>query len=308
VSVEWIRERWYVDADFGTTFWHDHVFGLDGWGHGFYSTFIAEPPRSTYHDPMTGKEVRSGPVADIHTMEPVSAHIRGSFREIVTQVMDSNPRTSELVTADNPQARVGAVSVDGTPSAVYPAKLNMSPMKFLNGGEATTGGGYNMRVEPLSVRLANNPDPSQLFSSLIHGDPETPMLRAYLGDPIVVRLIEGSANEVHSWHISGHWFPMERYSKDSIPRSSLHVVIGERYDAAIPAAGGPQQMAGDYPYYSGRASHFLEGSWGLFRVLDKADATLKPLPGREEIPQSAKSVCPAGAPTRRFATTRGRLV
>jgi hypothetical protein len=194
--------------------------------------------------------------------------------------MDSNPRTAELITADNPQARVGAISVDGTPTVVYPAKLNMSPLKFLNGGEATTGGGYNMRVEPLSVRLANNPDPSQLFSSLIHGDPETPMLRAYLGDPIVVRLIEGSANEVHSWHISGHWFPMERYSKNSIPRSSLHVVIGERYDAAIPAAGGPQQMAGDYPYYSGRASHFAEGSWGLFRVLDKADATLKPLPGR----------------------------
>jgi len=300
VSVEWIRERWYVDADFGTTFWHDHVFGLDGWGHGFYSTFIAEPPRSTYHDPMTGKEVRSGPVADIHTLEPVSAHIRGSFREIVTQVMDSNPRTAELITADNPQVRVGAISVDGTPTAVYPAKLNLSPMKFLNGGEATTGGGYNMRVEPLSVRLANNPDPSQLFSSLIHGDPETPMLRAYLGDPIVVRLIEGSANEVHSWHISGHWFPMERYSKNSIPRSSLHVVIGERYDAAIPAAGGPQQMAGDYPYYSGRASHFVEGSWGLFRVLDKADATLRPLPGREEIPQSAKSVCPSDAPVKTF--------
>ena len=141
VSVEWIRERWYVDADFGTTFWHDHVFGLDGWGHGFYSTFIAEPPRSTYHDPMTGKEVRSGPVADIHTLEPVSAHIRGSFREIVTQVMDSNPRTAELITADNPQVRVGAISVDGTPTAVYPAKLNLSPMKFLNGGEATTGEG-----------------------------------------------------------------------------------------------------------------------------------------------------------------------
>ena len=60
-------------------------------------------------------------------------------------------------------------------------------MWFLNGGEATTGSGYSMRVEPLSVRLANNPDPSKLFSSLIHGDPGTPMLRAYLGDPIVVR-------------------------------------------------------------------------------------------------------------------------
>ena len=59
-------------------------------------------------------------------------------------------------------------------------------------------------------------------------------------------------------------------------------------------------MAGDYMYYSGRASHFAEGSWGLFRVLDKADATLQPLPGRKEIPQSAKSVCPADAPVKSF--------
>ena len=35
-------------------------------------------------------------------------------------------------------------------------------------------------------------------------------------------------------------------------------------------------------------------------MLDKADATLKPLPGREEIPQSAKSVCPANAPVKTF--------
>ncbi|MCE7977754.1 MAG: hypothetical protein DYH03_11545 [Nitrospira sp. NTP1] len=237
VSVEWIRERWYVDADFGTTFWHDHVYGLDGWGHGFYSTFIAEPPRSTYHDPVTGKELRSGPVADIHTTEPVSAHITGSFREIVTQVMDSNPRTAELITSDNPQARVGAISVDGTPSAVYPAKLNTSPMGFLNGGEATTGGGYNMRVEPLSVRLANNGDPSLLFSSRVHGDPETPILRAYLGDPIVVRLIEGSANEVHSWHISGHWFPMDCGRQlGTVPRAGQ---TGPDVEAAAWPGGNP---------------------------------------------------------------------
>ena len=53
-SVEFIRERWYVDADLGTVYWHDHVFGTDTWGHGLFSAFITEPPRSTYHDPVTG--------------------------------------------------------------------------------------------------------------------------------------------------------------------------------------------------------------------------------------------------------------
>ena len=43
------------------------------------------------------------------------------------------------------------------------------------------------------MRLAQNPDPSKLFVSGIHGDPGTPLLRAYLGDPILVRALVGSA-------------------------------------------------------------------------------------------------------------------
>ncbi|HLB02304.1 MAG TPA: multicopper oxidase domain-containing protein, partial [Nitrospiria bacterium] len=194
-SVEFVRYRWYPDVDLGIVFWHDHVFGLDGWGHGLFGSTVIEPPGSTYHDPTTGKEVRTGQVADIHTTDPVSAQVKGSFREVVMWVVDSNPRTAELITSDNPMA--GRPSVDGTPSAKYLPKMNKSAMMYLNGGEATTGGGYGMRAEPLSVRLANNPDPSKLFSSKGHGDPGTPLIRAYLSDPIVVRLQESSANEVH---------------------------------------------------------------------------------------------------------------
>jgi len=297
-SPEFVRYRWYPDVDLGIVFWHDHVFGLDGWGHGLFGSTVVEPPRSTYHDPATGKEVRSGPVADIRTTDPVAHNVKGSFRELVMHVVDSNPRAAELITADNPMA--GRPSVDGTPSAKYLPKMNVSPMKFLNGGEATTGSAYGMRVEPLSIRLANNPDPSQLFVSKVHGDPGTPLLRAYLGDPIVVRYQQTSANEAHIWHVSGHWFPLERYNADSKPRNSMHIVIGERHNLVIPAAGGPQKMAGDYLYYSGRASHFAEGAWGIIRVQDKLDKSLQPLPSREEIPASAKDLCPADAPVKSF--------
>ena len=300
VSVEFTRQRLYVDADTGTVFWHDHVFGTDTWGHGLFSALITEPPSSTYHDPVTGQEIRSGPIADIHTSEPVSAHIRGSFREVMMHIMDSNARTAELITADNPQAKIGAVSVDGPPSHKFPARINKSPLWFLNGGEATTGSGYGMRVEPLSIRLANNTDPSKLFVSAVHGDPGTPLLRAYLGDPILVRALVGSTNEAHTWHVTGHWFPMERYAPTAMPRSTIHLAIAERYDPAIPAAGGPQKMAGDYLYYSGRASHFSEGSWGIIRVYDELREDLKPLPSREQIEKSATSVCPAEAPVKTF--------
>ena len=62
-------------------------------------------------------------------------------------------------------------------------------------------------------------------------------------------------------------------SMTAMPRSTIHLAIGERYDPAIPAAGGPQKQAGDYLYYSGRASHFAEGSWGIFRVFDELQGT-----------------------------------
>lgn len=298
VSVEFVRYRWYPDVDLGIVFWHDHVFGLDSWAHGLFGSTVVEPPGSTYHDPITGRPIRSGLMADIHTTEPVSAQVKGSFREAVLHIMDSNPRTAELLTADNPMA--GRQTVIGTPSAKYPARMNKSPMTFLNGSEATTGGGFGMRVEPLSVRLENNPDPSKLFSSQIHGDPDTPIVRAYLGDPIVIRALETSANEIHTWHVSGHGFLAERYNPNAMVRNTIQIGIAERYDLVLPAAGGPQRMAGDYLYYSGRASHFSEGSWGIIRVLDKSDKTLRPLPGREEIPVSAFSVCPENGPVKSF--------
>ncbi|HZS10650.1 MAG TPA: multicopper oxidase domain-containing protein, partial [Nitrospirales bacterium] len=68
VTVEFVRQRFWVDADVGTVFWHDHAFGATTWPHGGFGTIIAEPVGSTYHDPKTGKEIRSGPVADIRTV------------------------------------------------------------------------------------------------------------------------------------------------------------------------------------------------------------------------------------------------
>jgi hypothetical protein len=78
-SVEYARYRWYPDVDLGIVFWHDHVFGLDSWGHGLFGSTIVEPPGSTYHDNHR-KDVRSGLVVDIHTTDPVSAR-PNSFRK-----------------------------------------------------------------------------------------------------------------------------------------------------------------------------------------------------------------------------------
>ena len=224
VSTEFVRYRWYPDAQFGTSYFHDHVDAIHSWRHGLLGALIAEPPGSTYHDPRTGAELSSGPIADIHTDAKISNDITGSFRELALFIQDDNK---------------------------------------LNAVGRSTGSGYNLRAEPLDSRSG---DPALLFSSQAHGDPETPILEANVGDPIVVRSLVGATNDMHTVHIDGHWFRSEALSDLSPPIDTIHLGISERYDLSIPAAGGPQRQPGDYLYYSGRTFKLREGSWGLLRV------------------------------------------
>jgi FtsP/CotA-like multicopper oxidase with cupredoxin domain len=249
--------------------------------------------------------VRSGNVVDIHTTEVVSSQVTGSFREFVMQIQDSNPVTETQVIAgtvvnpppEDPSAKPNTINALGSMDSW---SLPTNVFSYLNGGDRTSGGSFGMRVEPLHRRLANNDDASQLFSSVSHGDPDTPLVHAYLGDPIVIRALAEAANESHVIHVQGHYFPLERFLTGARPHSSVHLAIAERYDLVIPAAGGPQRMAGDYMYHSARLSHFGEGMWGLIRVEDKLRKGLQPLPMRRTIPRSAKRVCPADAPLKRF--------
>ncbi|MFO0698328.1 MAG: hypothetical protein U0236_03800 [Nitrospira sp.] len=305
VTVEFVRQRFWVDADVGTVFWHDHALGRVTWGHGGFGTIIAEPVGSTYHDPTTGKEIRSGPLADIHTNEPIGYGVNGSFRELMVQVHDSLPHTVNLVTAGNPPDQPIDVALEGgkTVSFPMPEKIAMTPMPFLNGGTHTTGSGLNFRAEPVASRLKGNPDASKIFSSAVHGDPETPMLRAYLGDTLVFRLLQTMTNESMVWTLSGHTFLTERYAGDANRKNSIHIGIAERYDLVVPQAGGPRLRPGDYLHFNGRSSKFSEGAWGILRVLDKEQSDLQKLPagssGRNEIPPPLP-VCPADAPVKTF--------
>ena len=259
VSVEFVRYRWYPDVQFGTAYFHDHVDALTSWQHGLFGALIAEPPGSTYHDPFTGEERRSGPIVDVHTDQVVSPDLTGSFRELVVFIQDNVRLTQQ---------------------------------------GNSSGGAFSMRVEPIRARPG---DPSQWFSSRVHGDPDTPLLNAYLGDPVVVRALVSATNDTHTWILNGHWFRAERFSPDSTPISAVHIGISERYDLIIPAAGGPQQMPGDYLFYNGRLFKLEEGSWGIFRVHGpESESALLHLPGRETTPDPPASVCPAGAPVRSF--------
>ncbi len=307
VTVEYVRQRFWVDADVGSVFWHDHAFGGTTWPHGAVGTMIAEPFNSTWHDPVTGERIRTGPVADIHAVERVGHDVAGSFRELMVHIMDTVPHTVNVVTAGNPPGQPIDVALEAgrTVSFIMPPndKIKMTPMPFLNGGTHTTGGALNFRAEPFAQRLANNPDPSKIFSSQAHGDPSTAMIRAYLGDAIVFRLLDVTMNESNVFTLSGHTFWSERYAAEANRKHSLHIGIAERYDLVVPEAGGPRHQAGDYMFFNGRSSKFSEGAWGIIRVLDAPVKDLQPLPtkayGKPGMP-APLPVCPKDAPVKAF--------
>jgi hypothetical protein len=271
-GVEFVQSRWYPDVLLDNVFWHDHVDGIHGWGHGLVGQIIVEPQGSTYHDPQTGAEIRSGAIADIRTNGSlIGDKVKGSFREFALFTIDQNPVTDSTI---------------------------------------------NLRAEPWSQRLATDPDPSLLFSSYRHGDPRTPLPKAYAGDPVVIRAMN-VAPGTDTVRLEGHRFDQELRlpgtKKDSIVQG-----VSERFSLSLEGgAGGPGKRTGDFLYHNGIQRRFKQGAWGLFRVFSQRQvAGLQPLPGhpvnpsvqttptqtggRPPVVPNGGEPCPSGAPSRTF--------
>ena len=283
-GVEFVRYRWYADALLDNVFWHDHVDGIHGWGHGGVGMLIIEPRNSTYHDPTTGAEVASGTVVDIHSHPEVDgmAHplaaglVNGSFREMVIWTLDDNPVTDSTI---------------------------------------------NLHSAPFSDR---GTDPSLRFSSYKWGDPGTPLLRAYPGDPVVIRAIHVGPT-IDSFRVDGHNFYIEKRSRNATTgemysrvTDTIHSGVSERYTLILDGgAGGINKQPGDYLYHNGIARRFRQGAWGIMRVYPKTSPDLKALPSyaapagtyippavtgaRPPITTSPGDPCPAGSTDKTFA-------
>jgi FtsP/CotA-like multicopper oxidase with cupredoxin domain len=251
-TAEFVRYRWYPDAQTGTAYFHDHVDAISSWRHGLFGALVVEPPDAVWTNPTTGAPIDSGALADVSTRGAVGVDESGSFRELVALLQDD-------------------VRVNQTAHS--------------------QGGALGERASPAL------------------GKPGAPaaVVRAYVGDPVVLRTLVPGTNDVHTLFVEGHHFRTEAWSPTSPPVNALHVGISERYDVVIPAAGGDGRRAGDYVFGDGRTSKLREGVWGVLQVLPRAAPGLRPLAGR--VPQVAASgpVCPRGAPLVRADVTATEL-
>jgi FtsP/CotA-like multicopper oxidase with cupredoxin domain len=283
-GVEFVQYRWYSDVDAGTVFFHDHVDGIHSWGHGLFAAHIIEPAGSTFHDPSTGALIRSGPSADIWTNGSAGFGESGSFREFVlfqhTGLTGSgSPQGCEMASFNLRAAPL----IDRDPNANNPANgpspgnsVPDSVGNYTMGFTASQEPAGADRVDCTNVGTANDP---YVFSSVAHGDPPTPLLRAYVGDPVVIRQV-GLNERVGDLRITGHRFAAERFSPDGTLTDAGTTGISERFDYVLDGgAGGPAGLPGDYLYYSGRTNELDSGAWGIFRVMDTKHPDLEVLPG-----------------------------
>lgn len=129
VTIEFVRQRFWVDSDVGTVFWHDHALGRITWGHGGFDSII---------------------------IEPVGYGVNGTFRELMVQLNDSVPHTINIVTAGSSPGQPVEVALEAGRTISFPISdhIRTTPMPFLNGETHTTGGSLNFLAERISGRPA----------------------------------------------------------------------------------------------------------------------------------------------------------
>ncbi|MEV7650236.1 multicopper oxidase domain-containing protein [Kocuria marina] len=145
----------------------------------------------------------------------------------------------------------------------------------------------------------------QHHSSWLFGDPVTPILRAYRGDPSRVRIVHAGVKETHVYHLHVHqwravaqdtadpsvWQPDRAHGSQLLDSASIGPQTAMTIDPLY-GSGSRQHAMGDIIWHCHLYPHFHHGMWGLWRSYDRlVDGTraypdgtpcpaLQPLPGR----------------------------
>jgi manganese oxidase len=221
--------------------------------HGLYGSLMVEPAGSTVVDPTSGGPVTSGAQANVTWRD--AAGITHPFREFVLNVADG------LILRDK-EGRVLPYADEGEPGD-------------------TGHRGINYRTERFAPRVATDPEVANVMSSVVHGDPATPVLRAYVGDETHVRVVSGGDRDrAHTFTMNGHSWRYQPKDPSSMVRYTQGgLLTGGAFNMdLIGGAGGRQGMPGDYLYRDGGlVNQTNQGLWGIFRVEGSPQADLLPL-------------------------------
>lgn len=262
-QYETLIERFFANEELNTVFFHDHLFANTHQQHGMFGAVIVEPSGSVFLDPKTGKPLKSGTKAVIRTKDGKSFREFALFLHDFALLYDKNGKPL------NPPKHPGSADDPGVM-------------------------GINYRCTPMRERLKIKNDPSHIFSSFRYGDPDTPILETYPGDPICIRLLDGAHEEQHVFNIAGMMWHKEITDASSPLVQSQTIGISEAFNFRI----DEPYTAGDYLYYSGGIDDLWLGLWGIIRAYATPQKNLPPLCGIRPI--APPRTPPKGATVRKF--------
>lgn len=164
------------------------------------------------------------------------------------------------------------------------------------------------RADPaLNVQPAFYP---ALTEGVFPTDPFTPLMRAYEGDRVQIRLLNGATEEGHNTSVHGLKWLFEPSWENSGWRNSQMHGISEHFEFEAPVGDvqGIRPFA-DYLHSSGSSTDDLwTGLWSLLRVYNGLRPSLLPLPNnpdanppRRPLTEFIGGVCPSSAPLRLMA-------
>lgn len=287
---EKINYRWYANEE-GNIFFHDHMSAGEKGFHGTFGALIVEPTGSKWLHPKTGQEIKSGTEAMIVHPD------KEDFREQVLIYHDF--------------------------ARLWDKNGNMLPLEA-NPEEIHAAHGYaavNYSNAPFFRRA--NADPAYVFSSWVHGDPQTPIIESYSGDPIKVRLLQGAHETQHNFNLHGMKWRTELEQKGSGMANTQTIGMSEQFTLDVqPNPVGVQQR--DYLWSSQPIEDLWSGLWGYVRIWGEQNDNLKKLPDRQALTAKAdkekirkmrrggeklrkskgkENTCPPNAPVKRFNVT-----
>jgi FtsP/CotA-like multicopper oxidase with cupredoxin domain len=238
--------RWWLDQEFGTIFFHDHLFANYRQKHGLFGALIVEPPGAEFHHPREDRQIVSGLQARIR----VPGRTPEWTREFCIGIQDFIPMWDRNGNPLNPPDHPGGHGDQGVM-------------------------GLNYRSDPIHERLRTGPapadvvDPAHWFSSGVpyNRDPYTVRFDTYADDPLWFRLIQGSHEEQHSFQIHGMRWQRFRVNPDSAIRNQQTFGLAE----AFTFIQREPYLPGDYLYKLSSADDLWLGCWGLIRAYEAAD-------------------------------------
>eukprot|EP00741_Cyanophora_paradoxa_P025059 tig00000339_g24187.t1 len=262
---------WYANEQFDYCFFHDHLAANAQQQHGLYGGLIVEHEDSTVHDSASGALMPYPAVGAQVIIRNPNVTIQGeNFREFVMGVLDFRYAFDRMQKPINEQ---GYHNFEGDPGVKE----------------------VSYRTAPLEQRTGGSFDTALAFSSCVHGDPDTPLFKAYNGDKVRVHVIAGSHEEMHGLSINRFpWHIERRNPKSPIAQTfPLGVSLTNTGEFRVTNPGTRDY---DVMYAQKAVDALWLGVWGIIRVYGTNATDLAPVIHRNFLrndPYVKHGECPA---------------